>query len=345
MPILPPSPARAFGLFLSSALLLHLTSACGTGKEAESPEDGAGGGSDVSSGGTANPGGGNGTGGETNPGGGNGSGGGSNDPLPTIKSAGCTLPPPTAGDRTMEVQGEMGDYILSLPASYSNETAYPLGFAFHGYGRTHAQCQNGDCAGFQSVMGEEAVLVYMKSFTDGWEQAPVRDQNAEFFEKVLAEVLAMTCIDEARVFVAGTSSGASFSNVLACRYGDRLLATAPVAGSLPESEDCVGKLAAVPIHGIDDHHVTFDAGKVARDFYVERNGCTTETIPDLATVHAEIQASRDIEQTNYKCVDYQGCDAGLPVRWCEHSEGGYDNSTHGWPTAGGQMIWDFIQQF
>jgi hypothetical protein len=28
--------------------------------------------------------------------------------------------------------------------------------------------------------------------------------------------------------------------------------------------------------------------------------------------------------------------------WCEHSEGGYDGSTHGWPLFGGQQIWDFV---
>ena len=31
----------------------------------------------------------------------------------------------------------------------------------------------------------------------------------------------------------------------------------------------------------------------------------------------------------------------LPPGWCEHSEGGYDNSTHGWPRVGGQLVHDF----
>jgi hypothetical protein len=42
------------------------------------------------------------------------------------------------------------------------------------------------------------------------------------------------------------------------------------------------------------------------------------------------------------CVDYQGCSAA-PVRWCEHSYGGYDNSTHGWPPVGGELFWEFAQ--
>src|SRR5690606_31684240 len=127
---------------------------------------------------------------------------------------------------------------------------------------------NGDCAGFQTVMGEEAVLVYMKSTGEGWEQNEVREQNVDFFETLLDTLIAEACIDESRIFVAGTSSGAHFTNVLACRFGDRLLAVAPVAGYLPESDGCVGRVAAVPIHGIDDPHVTFDSGETARDFYV-----------------------------------------------------------------------------
>jgi hypothetical protein len=42
-------------------------------------------------------------------------------------------------------------------------------------------------------------------------------------------------------------------------------------------------------------------------------------------------------------VQYPGCDARKSVVWCEHSEGGYDGSTHGWPLFGGQQIWEFVQ--
>ena len=90
-------------------------------------------------------------------------------------------------------------------------------------------------------------------------------------------------VDEDRVFVAGTSSGAIFSNLLACRYGDQLLATAPVAGSLPESENCRGTPATMLIHGIDDPHVPFAEGEAARDFYLERNGCSGEAEPAVAS--------------------------------------------------------------
>jgi poly(3-hydroxybutyrate) depolymerase len=282
-----------------------------------------------------------GTGSDSSGSGGQGTGGSAS--LPEVKSSGCGTGAPMTGSRTISVGEQEGQYIVSIPSDYNQDTAYPLGFAFHGFGRTDQNCQDGDCINFQNVMGEEAVLIYMKSLAEGWEQPEIREENVDFFEAVLDSILVEACIDEARVFVAGTSSGAHFTNVLACRFGDRLLAASPVAGYLPESEGCVGRVAAVPIHGIDDS--SFESGETARDWYVERNGCTEVTVPELSTMHQEIRDSRDADETNHGCVDYQGCDEGLPVRWCEHSEGGYDNTTHGWPTAGGQMIWDFVSQF
>jgi poly(3-hydroxybutyrate) depolymerase len=272
----------------------------------------------------------------TSNGGDGGKGGGA------VKSAGCGKAAGASGARTIEVNGEAGAYLISVPPSYSATNAYPLGFAFHGYGRTHENCRDTDCRGFQSEIGDEAILVYMKSFTEGWEQPEVRDKNAAFFEKVLEQTKAEFCVDVERVFVAGTSSGASFTNLLACRYGDRLLAAAPVAGSLPES-DCKENVAFVGLHGIDDPHVTFASGEAARDFFLAENGCGTTTSPPLTTVHANIRAARDTQTTAIECVDYGGCRSGLPVRWCEHSEGGYDNSTHGWPTDGGKLIWEFVK--
>ncbi len=319
-------------------LLVACSSAQGPVETSGGTHGGATGGSTSGTGGTGGAGGGA-TGGGTT-GGTGGTGGGTTTRAPR-PSAGCSKTPGASGARTIAVEGYTGNYLVSLPTAYDSAKPYPLGFAFHGYGRTHEQCRDGDCRGFQSVMSEEAILVYPKSFTEGWEQDPVRDKNAALFESILDATLAEFCVDEGRVFVAGTSSGASFSNVLACRYGDRLLAAAPVAGSLPENTGCQGNPAIVAIHGIDDPHVTFAAGEAARDFFLGRNGCSTTTTPDLATTHATIRASRDAMTTNQACVDYQGC-SSAPVRWCEHSEGGYDNSTHGWPTAGGQLIWDFV---
>jgi polyhydroxybutyrate depolymerase len=257
-----------------------------------------------------------------------------------VGSAGCGMADPPGGSLTMEVQGQQGQYIVSLPPGYDPNVPYPLGFAFHGRNRTGPNCQDGDCAGFQDVMESEAILVYMTSLGGtGWEGDGEREINVEFFEKVLDQVSASACVDEGRIFAAGTSSGAHFVNILGCRFGDRLLAIAPVAGYLPEKENCVDKVAALVIHGFKDPHVPLTAGEEAREFWRARNGCSDQTVPGIPEVHAAVEG----EPESHACAEYQGCEAGVPVVWCEHSEGGYDDSTHGWPLFGGQQIWEFVQ--
>jgi poly(3-hydroxybutyrate) depolymerase len=245
---------------------------------------------------------------------------------------------PPSGILSFQVATQTAEYQLSIPPNYDPATAYPLGFGFHGRNRTGPNCHDGDCAGFQSVMGDHAVLVYMTALGGalGWEGTGEREINVQYFEELLAHVKANYCVDEKRVFVAGTSSGAHFVNILGCRFGDTLLATAPVAGYLPE-RNCVGRIPALVIHGVDDP--SFSAGVEARDFYIGRNGCDSTPVPPLGPAHDSVVANRE----SHQCVSYQGCDPGKPVMWCEHSEGGYDGSTHGWPKFGGQQIWDFVQ--
>lgn len=252
-------------------------------------------------------------------------------------SAGCGMAPPADGVLSIDVKGQAGEYVLSIPDGYDPMTPSPLGFAFHGRNRTGPNCHDGDCAGFQDTMQDDAVLVYMTSLGGtGWEGDGEREINVAFFETLRAELEATLCIDTSRVFVAGTSSGAHFTNVLGCRFGDSLLAIAPVAGYLPETE-CVGQPAALVIHGVLDS--SFDAGVTARDFWRDNSGCMDVTVPTIEEVHASVTATME----THGCAVYQGCAAGAQVTWCEHSEGGYDGTTHGWPLFGGEAIWEFVQ--
>jgi hypothetical protein len=94
------------------------------------------------------------------------------------------------------------------------------------------------------------------------------------------------------------------------------------------------------VHGIADKILPRALGESARDFFVARNRCG-KPVPDVASTHARVTAARKAGRTELRCVDYQGC-KDAPVRWCVHSEGGYDDVNHGWPTDGGKVIWDFI---
>jgi polyhydroxybutyrate depolymerase len=266
-------------------------------------------------------------------------------------SRGCGKLAGPAGERQIAVGRQKGLYLVSLPKGYDPAKAYPLGFAFHGRTRSHKDCQDNDCGGFQSAMGEEAVLVYMQSLREpgdtgsGWERPQERASNLHFFELVLGQIEADYCVDEQRIFLAGSSSGANFANLLGCLHGDRFLAIAPVSGSLKDPPNCVGAPSALVIHGIDDSHITLDRGEQARENYRRRSGCSEATTPPLSEMHAHVRSARDQEPSveTLACVDYTGCAKRSALRWCEHSYGGWDNSTHGWPKVGGQVIWDFVK--
>jgi len=69
-----------------------------------------------------------------------------------------------------------------------------------------------------------------------------------------------------------------------------------------------------------------------RDQYLGRSACSQMTTPGPVA----------------PCVTYQGCEAGLPVAWCQHTEPTYtDQATgrptnHGWPSFASQAISNFL---
>lgn len=255
-------------------------------------------------------------------------------PRPACTKAG------TSGEKVISIEGDSSPLIVSLPEGYDGRSDWPLAFAFHGYTRTHQDCRDSDCRGVQAELGRTHVVAYLKSISLGWEQPPVLEKNLALFQKALEEMSADYCVDGAQTLVSGTSSGATFSNLLACRFPERISAVAPVSGSMPEADRCRARAQAIVIHGIDDPHVPKSAGEAARDRYAALYSCTPPAQPTLAEAEAKVRAARTRGEAAFVCADYQGCQR--PLRYCLHSEGGYDGSTHGWPEVGGRLIADFL---
>jgi poly(3-hydroxybutyrate) depolymerase len=164
------------------------------------------------------------------------------------------------------------------------------------------------------------------------------------------------------------SVGGCMANTIAPVAG-----TSPMAAPVRGQEDyaniclktvdfsvCKGNVAVIMVHGFEDPHIPWADARITHDMgWMPKNGCGTTNTPDLATVHTTITAGTVIvappgmwntPKVPYKieCGDADGCATDYPVRWCEHSDPGYDNSTHGWPagmTGGadgaGANIWSF----
>ena len=87
---------------------------------------------------------------------------------------------------------------------------------------------------------------------------------------------------------------------------------------------CKGEVAVWISHGNADNVVMTSYGQQSREFWVARNKCN---------------AMMSMPVSPAPCVEYLGCTAGLPVRYCE-----YDGDHNLMPMSA-QTIWAFFKQF
>ncbi len=243
-------------------------------------------------------------------------------------SAGCGEDP--AGiSQTLDMGGQPRTFELYVPEDYDPSQAYPVVFAWHGGGSMGAWAQS--YFGIEEQPGAEVIVVYPDGLEDdwgstGWEVDP-DGHDFVFFDALLDHLAANLCVDETRLFSAGFSWGAYFSNSLGCYRADVLTAFASVAGGPPRPKDeedpmyygeCNGQAAAWVAHGTADEVIPLYEGENARDVFVTNNGCEPTTAPTDPD----------------PCVAYDGCTT--TVHWCAHAGG------HDWPGFAPEGIWQFF---
>ena len=232
----------------------------------------------------------------------------------------------TAGttDETLVVGGVARTFVLVVPDSVDGNTLVPLIFGFHGFGGTGDSASN-----YLELTGPEpAIYVYPQALPlpdqdngVGWDMEP-DGVDVAFFDALVADLQAKHCIDAQRIFAAGHSHGASFSNHLGCYRPEVLRAIAPVSGGGPWAGPCTGSVSAMLTHGTNDDQVALSSGQGSRDHWLEANGCS-------GAATAPVDPS--------PCVQYDGC--AEPVRWCQHDGG------HEWPDFAGAGIRGFFLGF
>lgn len=250
----------------------------------------------------------------------------SGDPIP---SEGCSASEPaTDGPATIDVDGTEREYILVLPEGYDPTRPYRLIFAFHG-GQYSAQWvvdgdppQSGPFYGIQAEAENNAILVAPQALSGSWTNQNGRD--IAFVDAMLERFKAQLCIDESRVFSAGFSMGGIMTLTIGCERAGIFRAITPMSGSLRNgctmSDEPVAYWSS---HGDNDTTITPEQGAEARDEFIRRNGCSSDSVPT------------DREG----CVSYQGCQAGYPVTWCSFS------GVHEPAPYAGEAIWEFLSQF
>jgi len=233
------------------------------------------------------------------------------DPEPSHLTPGCGQPATGAVlDGVITVAGQERDYLIEVPANYDPETPYPLIFGFHGDGSDNVQAQ-ATYRLFEYYDGQ-AIAVYPNGSGAGGSPGWSTTNGGEDVELVIAlaqEIGLEMCIDLRRVHAYGYSRGAAMAHAIGCYRGDLFTGVGASSGWAPSTGLCQRPIAVFMSHGLTDDRVPFVTGRNARDAWADYNGC------DEATTALEDG-----------CIEYQGCDAGAPVRWCEF-DGGHQFNT------------------
>jgi polyhydroxybutyrate depolymerase len=181
------------------------------------------------------------------------------------------------------VNGITREYIIHLPPRTAPGKKLPLVLVFHGGGGNGRQMQ-GYLKMDPIADREHFICVYPSGINKNWNDG--RDFKKEissnddvtFISQLLDTLITRYAADSKRVFATGISNGAFFSFHLAWKLSDRILAIAPVCGSIPEKtfEDYAPArpVSLLLINGTGDPLVPYGGGKVGNAFTGSRGNCT-----------------------------------------------------------------------
>jgi polyhydroxybutyrate depolymerase len=232
---------------------------------------------------------------------------------PSVPSTGCGADATQALEKYVRhtVTSSTRVYDLRLPTAYDKKRAYPVVFLAHG-------CDGSIPYPMENATKGDAILVAPRSkdsqnsgqlYGGGcFDTMNMSSPEIPYFDQVLADVEGMTCVDKARIFFTGHSSGAWLSYLLGCARAGVIRATGNTAGGLPPGiPTCAGPIAEMGMHDMMDTLNDYAGGVKARDRILAINKCGTTTVP--------YDWDGD-PKTASPCAMYEGCESGFPVVWC-----------------------------
>lgn len=206
---------------------------------------------------------------------------------------------------TTVVGGVTRTYKLYVPAIYTQGTAVPLIFNFHGYGSNSAEQEAyGD---FRPIADTaNFILVHPQGLSvngsTGWNNfgLPANAQaDIQFVEQMITEISSEYSINSNRIYSTGMSNGGFMSNDLACFLSNRFAAIASVTGGMTTlHKNACNPSHPVPmmqIHGTTDAVVPYIGGGAGSFLHVDSlvkfwrnfNQCNANPIftglPDIVT--------------------------------------------------------------
>jgi polyhydroxybutyrate depolymerase len=223
-------------------------------------------------------------------------------------SDGCgTAPGPVPEDRrvvrSLTSSGGAREYLVVVPQGYDADVPTPLVFAFHGAGSNKEEQLA--YSGFAPMAEEDTTLLVVPDALGeprrrwspyGVATAGIEGVNdLEFFGDLLDEVASSFCVDLARVYATGMSSGGYMTAAVACGYSEQVAAVAPVTATMWADGAC-GDAEPMPyvyFHGTADPTVPFlgpvpgpngepgpGAAETSAAAWAAHNGCDEEPVDE-----------------------------------------------------------------
>ena len=251
-------------------------------------------------------------------------------------SAGCgKMPADAVGqfvlNKTIMVDGVARKYHLRLPAGYDANKPYRTIFSFHGCGG-----HNDNLINIQNATGFDAIIIAPEQISGNcFDDQSRMSKDMVVFDALVQWAQDNLCVDRARIFSIGFSSGSWMTNILGCQRANVLRAKANVSGgftgAINPTQDCKGSVAGIFLHDSSDTQNSIAGGMRARDILLMENGCAMTNKP-----YTMVPAN-----ASGLCVQYDNCKPGLPVVWCQTSGINHDAQQSRSPN----LFWQFLSQF
>ncbi len=274
---------------------------------------------------------------------------------------------PPNGYLSIDVNGTSRQYVLELPTTYDGTTPVPVLFAFHG-STTSAQSFLGQGYGnVRAGVSGRVLLVGPNALVRNGDTAwvdpsgdlgnGVIQDDVDFFDALVAQLVANYCIDTGRIFAMGHGDGAILSNQLACIRGNVVRGVGSFSGAGPAQSvgtGCVGKVAAFighdPKEGDPVECAKVSGGSCPWILLWQKTGWPTTQywagVNSCGDIGAIPTAAFDGNSTTgdpLPCKSFAGCNANYPVTLCLYDYSTQWDGPHAFPTPwGGKVVTDFF---
>lgn len=241
-------------------------------------------------------------------------------PVMPAKAKGCGVAPAAGGtfsEKTVMLAGVARAYHLAVPPGLVLGKTAPLLFVLHPAGDENPENMRDWFAVESKLAGTIAVYpqALKRTRSDGsggniprWDVDGKED--LAFFDAILGSLKDAYCIEPAKTFLTGFSSGGNMSQQLACLRQKDVSAMAVVAGPGPFVDACDGPITAWMSHDVDDKALPIGGARSSRDFWLAQDGCDekkTTPVPGRP-----------------ECKRYDTCTSKRSLVYCETSGVGHD---------------------